>query len=145
MKHLNEATPEDVTQFLSLCALGEKPVNAILSIFNVTEKDAEVVSKQWLLEHKTQQVEVDTLSILTREGALKRLAVLALFGENEEIQRKAVMDIAKLQKWVDETPHISQTLLTCTLQEGEAFLREHGEEIEAMVHKAKRGAARPAS
>ena len=145
MKTIGEATPQDQEAFFSLVAEGEKPIAAFLSLFEATEKDAELFATQWLKEKvkavSSQETNLET--ILTKDGALKRLAVLALFGENEEIQRKAVMDIAKLQKWVDETPHISQTLLTCTLQEGEAFLREHASEVEAMLIKAKRGAVHP--
>lgn len=127
---------DDIRQFLSLVAEGEAPVAAVQVLFDVSDVDAEALSKNWISQFKQENpfgADNLTSAILTKDGALKRLAVLAVFGDNEDTQRKAVMDIAKLQQWVDETPRIVQQVLQGSPQETERFLRDHAGEFKSLL------------
>lgn len=131
MKLLSEATPQDISSVLRLIAAGEKPSSAVLSIFNVSVQDAEAIGRMWVESHKSETL-VDDDAILTKEGALKRLAVLALYSEDEETQRKATMDIAKLQKWVEDPSAVNLNILNGSMQDIENFLLAHSARLKEL-------------
>ena len=137
MKALSEGTPEDLDAIGQAIRQGERPVAAVQAIFDISEKDAEIFARECLqsLKEQSQQTPAVLEEILTKDGALKRLAVLALYAEQEDTQRKAVMDIAKLQQWVDENPSINLSILSGSKQDVDAFLLQHQDRLTAIMPK----------
>ena len=127
MKPLADATQEDIKSVLAAIGQGESPTHAVQTLFDVTDQDAEIMARMWVTALKEETLLTPGLleAVMSKDGAMKRLAVLALYAEQEETQRKALMDIAKLQQWVNDNPNINLGILTGSMQEVEAFLKQH--------------------
>jgi len=144
MKSLHEATEDDIREVLLSIAGGSLPSQVMSERFDASPKDLQVTLQSWMKQYKEDMPfgeEVATETILTKEGALRRLAVLALYSEQEETQRKAVMDIAKIQKWVDDSTTVLNTLMSGSMQDLEKYFTEHTDQLEQVLHQARsRGA-----
>lgn len=130
MPHPSAATPEELTLFRTRVLEGHRPSDVIKSLFAVTS-DAE--ASQWATTLCAAFPSSSVPSSLSKRDALTQLTRLAYCSDDEEIRRKAIMDLAKLQSWVHEGP-TTINVQSMSYQDVKKTLQQHRAQLTRLLH-----------